>query len=148
MQHRLLLKTAIILFGACGLAFIRFFETSLFYDPLIDFYDGKFHTKPFPELKFWTYNLNLVFRYFVNSLISIGIIWYVFKNKNYVKFSILIYAIVFLSGLIAFWVIAHDIQSKDFMLLFYVRRFLIQPILVILLIPAFYFQKLNKKLIN
>lgn len=145
MKHKLLFKIAVIVFGACCLALIRFYETSLFYDPLIDFYNGRFHLKPFPELKFWAYNLNLTFRYLLNTLVSIGIIWYLFKNKTYIKFSVLIYIAVFIIGLITFWIIADNIQSKDFMLLFYIRRFLIQPILVIVLIPAFYFQKLNKK---
>ncbi len=145
MKPNKILKIGMLVLGAICLAIIRYFETKIFYDPLIDFYDGKFHTKPFPDLEFWIYNFNLIFRYVLNTGISIVIIWFLFKKKSYIKFSILSYAIFFVIGFLMFWIVAYDIESKDFMLLFYIRRFLIQPILLIILIPAFYFQKLNKK---
>ena len=59
----------VFLLGVIGFALIRFFETEIFYDPLIDFYDSKFFQKPFPELDIWLYNLNLLFRYVLNSAI-------------------------------------------------------------------------------
>jgi exosortase F-associated protein len=131
--------------GVCCLAAIRYFEKSLFYDPLNTFYHGDFLDNPFPNLDFWIYSLNIGFRYILNTIISLLLIWIVFKSKNYLKFSVLLFILLFVIGLALFWIVKQDIVSEHYMRLFYIRRFLIQPILVIILIPAFYFQQLNKK---
>lgn len=138
----------IILFilGVFAFACIRFFENEIFYDPLITFFDSKFELKSFPELNIWLYNLNLFFRYSLNTIISLVLIWISFRNKSYLKFSIILYTILFVICIILFWIVAYDIQPKSYMTLFYIRRFLIQPLLVIILLPAFYFQKIQKKL--
>lgn len=127
-------------------ACIRFYENEIFYDPLILFFDGKFQLKSFPDLDVFLYNLNLLFRYSLNTTISLILIWVSFKNKGYIKFSVLLYVILFVICVILFWVVAHDIDAQSYMVLFYIRRFLIQPILVIVLLPAFYFQQIQKKL--
>ena len=136
----------VFLLGVIGFALIRFFETEIFYDPLIDFYDSKFFQKPFPELDIWLYNLNLIFRYVLNSAISLILIWVSFQNKDFIKFSFLLYSILFVICIILFWLVTYDIQPKSYMVLFYIRRFLIQPLFVIVLLPAFYFQQIQKKL--
>lgn len=138
------LKIVIFAIGICGFALIRLFESELFYDPLIPFYKNTFSQESFPDLKGLLYSINLGFRYLLNTLISVGLIWVAFMNKSYVKFSILLYALLFIVGLISFWIIAQGIKPDQYMTLFYVRRFLIQPLLVIILIPAFYFQNINK----
>jgi exosortase F-associated protein len=124
---------------------VRLFEKKLFYDPLLDFYQGDFLDQPFPDLEFWRYNLSLTFRYLLNTSASLFMIWVVFKSKNFIKFSLLLFAVLFVIGILLFWFIQHNIDSEHYMRLFYVRRFIIQPLLVIILLPAFYFQKLNKK---
>lgn len=140
-----LLKIIWFTIGLIGLICIRLFENSLFDDPLIRFYDNDFQNMPFPNLESWQYTFNIGFRFLLNSTISLFLIWIAFRNKNFIKFSILLYSVLLVFGLISFWWVAHDIQPKDYMVLFYIRRFLIHPILLIVLIPAFYFQKLNRK---
>ena len=125
-------------------ALIRFFETELFYDPLISFYKSNFSQKSFPEIEAWRYYLNLSFRYALNTGISLILIWVSFQNKSYIKFSLLLYTVLFVIGIIAFMFTVHNIKIENFMTLFYIRRFLIQPLLVIILLPAFYFQNINK----
>lgn len=132
-------STGILLF-----AFIRLFQNELFYDPLISFYKNSIRQDIFPDINILLYTINLGFRYLLNTLVSLGLIWVVFQNKSYIKFSILLYLLLFVAGLLLFWVIAYDIKPSSYMTLFYVRRFLIQPLLVIILIPAFYFQNINK----
>jgi exosortase F-associated protein len=131
--------------GVICLAAIRLFEKQLFHDPLLEFYHGDFLKRPFPDLNFWIYSLNLCFRYALNTLASLLIIWIAFKKWNYIKFSLLFYLIVFVTCFVLFWIIENNIDAEHYMRLFYVRRFLIQPLLVIVLLPAFYFQQLNKK---
>ena len=139
------LSLKILAFALCIFCFalIRFFETDLFYDPLISFYKNNFSQKPFPELVTWKYYLNLALRYLLNTSISLFLIWISFHNKSYIKFSVILYTVLFVIGITTFIYIEHDIQHENYMTLFYVRRFLIQPLLVIILLPAFYFQNIN-----
>lgn len=137
----------IILFilGVVAFACIRFFEKTIFYDPLFLFFEGEFQLKAFPDLDAWLYSFNLLFRYFLNTIISLVLIWVCFQSKSYIKFSILLYVIFFVACITLFQIVVHEIEPQSYMLLFYIRRFLIQPLLVIILIPAFYFQKIQKK---
>lgn len=136
----------VFIIGIFAFACIRFYENEIFYDPLILFFDGKFQLKSFPDLDVFLYNLNLLFRYSLNTIISLVLIWVSFKNKGYIKFSVLLFIILFIICIILFWIVAHDIDAQSYMVLFYIRRFLIQPVLVIVLLPAFYFQQIQKKL--
>jgi exosortase F-associated protein len=121
------------------------FENTLFYDPLIAFYKGNFQSSNFPELQFWKYSINLVIRFLLNAIISISLIWVLFLNQNYLKFSIFLFSVILLVGFALFWIFENNILTENYMKLFYIRRFLIHPILVIILIPAFYFQQLSSK---
>lgn len=128
-----------------GFVLIRLFQNDLFYDPLILFYKSNFQSATFPSVDFWTYNLNLLLRFGLNTILSLLIIWFWFEKKSYVVFSAVLYAVIFVLAMVAFWIVEHRISPEDYMKLFYIRRFLIQPILVIILIPAFYFQQITKK---
>lgn len=139
------LKILLFLSGILLFAFIRLFEKELFYDPLIEFYKSTFRQETFPDLNVLLYNLNLAFRYLLNSGISLGLIWVLFEDKNYIKFSALLFLVLFVLCISAFWIVAVNIEPNNIMTLFYIRRFIIQPLLVVVLIPAFYFQNINKR---
>lgn len=123
------------------LAGIRFFEHELFYDPLLDFFHGDFKSKPPPELDEWRLVLNTAFRYLLNTLISLLILFVAFRSAKTIKFSVFIYAVAFVSLMALFIWLVFDMGPENYFTLFYVRRFLIQPLLILLLLPAFYYQK-------
>ena len=58
----------------------------------------------------------------------------------------LLYAVLFLVLTLALVIIIKLYSPSFSILLFYVRRFLIQPILLILVLPAFYYHKKLTKL--
>jgi exosortase F-associated protein len=117
---------------------VRIFETSLFYDPLLDFF--KHTRKVLPEYNGLRLFGGLALRYFLNSIISLGILWLVFKDAQVVKLSAALFALFFvLLAALLFVVMAMD--DPGLLLVFYIRRFLIQPLLLILFLPAFYYQK-------
>ena len=119
------------------LILVRAFQTDLFYDPFIVYFKNDYLHLPFPEYKFGKLFLSFVFRYLINFIISVGIIYLLFQKK-YLKFSVKFYAIAFLVLLVLFFI---ALQFTDnYLFLFYVRRFLIQPLFVLVLIPAFYYQ--------
>jgi exosortase F-associated protein len=121
------------------LAAVRQYQDALFYDPLINFFKLSFASLPLPDLLAPKFYAHLTFRFFLNTLLSLGILWFLFKKWEIIKISALIYLLFFaaLMGLMALTMHISDVGNYQF--LFYVRRFIIQPLLVLLLIPAFYF---------
>jgi exosortase F-associated protein len=124
---------------------IRFFERELFYDPFLHFFKSDYQNKSLPNFDGFKLILNIFLRYLANTLLSIAIIYLLFQNKMHVKMASFLYLIVFVVLILVFYFLIFDSESPDYLLLFYVRRFLIQPILLLLLIPAFYFQKLTRQ---
>lgn len=127
------------------LACVRAFESRLFYDPLIGYYKTDFTSMPWPEIDMARLSLGMFLRYFANTALSLGIIYIIFKNGALVRFTALLYAIFFVVLIAAFFV-AWAFADDDKMLLFYIRRFIIQPIFLLLFVPAYYFQeRVSKK---
>lgn len=120
---------------------IRFFEDKLFYDPFLQFFKSDYQNKSLPNFDSFKLLLNLFLRYLANTLLSISIIYLLFQNKMHVKIASFLYLILFVVLITVFSFLVFGSDKPDYLLLFYVRRFLIQPVLLLLLIPAFYFQK-------
>ncbi|MFV0145247.1 exosortase F system-associated protein [Empedobacter falsenii] len=127
-----------------GLVLVRKFEDTLFYDPFIQYFHLVGYSK-FPDLDMAQLNASLMFRYLINTLLTVLIVWFIFWKKNYVKFSIIIMII----GLIVLLPIYNYLISTQFssgeMVFFYARRFLIQPMFLLILIPCFYYQEIQHK---
>lgn len=117
---------------------VRFFESRLFYDPLIEFFKNE--SKVLPDYNTIKLLLNLAMRYLLNTLISIGIIYLIFKDRAVIKLTTLLYALFFILLISAFSIIISS-EKVNLLLLFYIRRFIIHPIFLLLFIPAFYYQK-------
>lgn len=130
----------LLLFGL--LVLVRLFEAELFYDPLLSFFKQDYLNSKVPNIKLGKLILNTGARYFINTLVSLLILWVAFKDKDVIKFSVLLYvlAVTLLLPWMA-WLVANATPDSNYNVLFYVRRFLIQPLFVLLLLPAFYFHK-------
>jgi len=137
-----IIKIILLLFLTLLLLLIRHFEDLLFYDPLISFFEHDSSSScAIPELNSIKLFANVLLRYLMNSIISLAIIWVVFKDISIIKMSTIFYLLLFLLLLSCFSYLLFYTESKNFLPLFYVRRFLIQPLFLLVLIPAFYFQK-------
>jgi exosortase F-associated protein len=126
------------------LAGIRAYENQLFYDPFLVYFERDYKELPLPQFNSIQLFLGLLFRYFLNTIISLGIIYVIFREIELVKFASVLYVLFFLILIIAFYCIIYFYGNHNNLILFYVRRFLIQPILILLFIPGFYYQKINK----
>jgi exosortase F-associated protein len=131
--------TIVGLLAAC-LVFIRMFEDELFYNVLLDFFKKDHSTQPLPQFSTLKLVGNVTLRYILNSTLSLGILWFLFMDKGIIKISALLYAILFFILLILFLFLINSSSTGQHMTLFYVRRFLIQPLFLLILLPAFYFQ--------
>ena len=120
---------------------IRAFQDDLFYDPLIVYFKNDYLYTTIPEIDTIKFFVNIFFRYTLNTLISLGILWILFQKKTYLKFSTKFFGLAFLalSIVLMFFVITEF--RNGYLFPFYVRRFLIHPLFLFLLIPAFYYQK-------
>jgi len=139
-------KIGIILVLFMALAVVRLFEESLFYDPLLSYFKGGYlEENRLPLLEYWKLLGSISFRFWLNTVISLVVLYVAFGEISIVKFSLLFYALVYILLLGGYFYILFHYDPNHYLSLFYVRRFLIQPLFVILLLPAFYYQSQVKK---
>lgn len=136
-----LLNWLLISFCVLLLALIRFFETQLFYDPFIAYFKSDYLQLPFPDFSFLKLIFHTFLRYVLNAGLSLAIIFLLFKDVRLTKFASLLYVFLGFLLLIALTIMLFFFDEKSNFILFYVRRFLIQPLFLVLFVPAFYFQK-------
>jgi exosortase F-associated protein len=120
------------------LLMVRVLQKHLFYDPLLPFF--KSSKTELPVYDTARLFLGLAFRYMLNSLISLGILWLAFKDIQVVKLSCIL-MLVFFALLASALLIILNSSEPSLLAIFYIRRFLIQPLFLILFLPAFYYQK-------
>ena len=130
-----------ILFGL--LVLIRFFESELFYDPYLTFFENDYLYMDSPRREVLKVTAFTTIRYLLNTLISLGILFVFFKDKSIIKFSTLIYIVGYFMLILIYLYFVVNPKQEDYYLFFNIRRFLIQPIILILLLPAFYYHKLK-----
>jgi exosortase F-associated protein len=126
------------------LALIRYFEDSLFYDPYLQFFQNDYLYIDSPRRETLKLTLSTSFRYGLNTAISLAMLFIVFKSKSMLKFAGFIYLITYVFLLAAFLYFVVNPRQEDYYLFFNIRRFLIQPIILLVLLPAFYYHKLQK----
>lgn len=135
----------ILIFLLISLLFIiRAFESDLFYDPLIVYFQNDYLYTKMPEVNTWKLVVDILYRYTLNSLITIGIIQLAFDKKRFVKFAGFFLMLAFMILIFVFVFLVRNEFESGYLFPFYVRRFLIHPLFLLLLLPAFYYQKLNK----
>ena len=135
-----------ILFGL--LILIRFFENELFYDPYLSFFHNDYLYIDSPRREVLKVMAFTTLRFILNTIISLSILYVFFKDKSIIKFSIVIYVIAYLILILLYLYFVVNPKQEDYYLFFNIRRFLIQPIILILLLPAFYYHKLKGYLLN
>lgn len=146
MLHKLLknkqsLGLSVVLI--CLFIGIRAFENTLFYDPFLNYFKSEYASLPFPEITTLKLFLNLLFRYSLNSAVSIALLWVIFRDIDILKFSGLLYFVFGIILFVSFFLVLHFLGDESKMMVFYIRRFIIQPIFILLFIPAFYYQNKN-----
>lgn len=139
-------KTKVLLLLGCafGIVFIRLFEDQLFYDPFLQFFKQDFKNKTLPNFEGVKLFFGILYRYSLNSIFSLAILYILFKQIKLVRFATKLYIVFFTVLVFAFFGLLYFSEQSDFLILFYIRRFLIQPLLLILFIPAFYYQQISK----
>lgn len=136
-----LLKWIFVSLAIFGLIAVRMLEDVLFYDPFQAFFHLANKHAAFPDFDWIPLVLNYLFRFSLNLILSAAIIQLIFQNKQWTLQAIVLIVIVFL---ITFPIYLYCIYTKfevGYLFSFYMRRFVIQPLILLLIIPLFYYRK-------
>ena len=134
-------QVVVIIGAVIGFACIRFYENILFYDPLLVFFKGENTALPLPEMELMRLLWGYFCRFWLNTFLSFGVIFVLFRDLHLLRFAALIYGVFFVLLLLLFLILYWNNNPESNLFLFYVRRFLIQPVLLLLFVPAFFYQK-------
>ncbi|MDT0553265.1 exosortase F system-associated membrane protein [Urechidicola vernalis] len=125
------------------LFFIRGFEDVLFYDPFLLYFENDYLLAEFPSVDMWKLFLSILFRFSLNSIVSVLILKFVFSETVQLKFLIWLYIVFFIVCVSVFLIQVQSEFDNGYLFPFYVRRLLIHPMLLIVLLPV-YFVKRNR----
>ncbi|QXP71226.1 exosortase F system-associated protein [Polaribacter sp. R2A056_3_33] len=139
------LKIVLVFLLFVLLVAVRAFQTNLFYDPLIVYFKNDYLYTGIQNIVVWKLVVNMLFRYLINSVISLGIIWVLFERKEYLKFASYFLMIAFVILISVFVILIKNNFESGYLLPFYIRRFIIHPLFLLILLPAFYYQKLSNR---
>lgn len=140
---KLIVRVLIVCVGIGLLIGIRAYEQTLFMDPLIHYFKGEYHTAILPQVNTFQLIVDTTYRYLLNTICSLLILYGVFNNREVLRFSALIYGFLWVVLIGLYFTLWNLMEGNNLLItfFFYIRRFLIQPILLLLLLPAFYLYK-------
>lgn len=140
-----LLRTICLIVGVSGLFGVRILEDHLFYDPFLDYFKNE-NFGVFPQYDMGKLLLSYIFRYSLNVLFSFIIIQSLFKNKIWSQQAVVLMVLVFVLIFPIYIYCVYSNFAIGDLFSFYMRRFIIQPITLLLLVPIFYYRKYQDKM--
>ncbi|CAM2923131.1 exosortase F system-associated protein [Chryseobacterium flavum] len=141
-----ILNWFLVIAGICGLISVRVFEDRIFYDPFLNYFHEANKNIAFPEFEWRKLVTGHVFRFILNLLFSCLIIQGLFKNKEWTVQGAVLIIIVFIITFPVYAYCINDHFDIGYLFSFYMRRFVIQPLIILLVVPMFYYRKqLEKK---
>jgi len=136
-----ILSWLIVLAGIFGLVGVRMFEDQIFYDPFLNYFHEANKNIVFPEFEWGKLVFSHMFRFILNLIFSSIIIHFLFKNKEWTIQGALLITIVFAITFPIYIYCIYDRFEMGYLFSFYMRRFVIQPLILLLIIPLFYYRK-------
>ena len=129
------------IFGICGLIGIRMVESTLFYDPFLQYFREANKQLEIPDFVWSPLILHHLFRFCLNLIFSAIILQGFFNNKKWTIQGIVLMILVFAITFCIYLYCLHSDLEIGYLFTFYMRRFVIQPIILLLIIPLFYYRK-------
>ncbi len=91
----------------------------------------------------WHFIANRSIRFFLNDGLAILLIYALFEERKYVVFAVWVQLVGFVFVLIPYFILKLKFPSYNGPLISFLHRLVLNPTLLLLLIPAFYYQKKN-----
>lgn len=118
---------------------VRYWETTLFYDPFLAYFKGK--TEGIPSFEWKPLIVSHLFRFFLNFIFSLAIIHFFFLNRQWtIQAGMVILALFFIIFPFYLYSIANELYFGE-LFTFYLRRMVIQPVMVLIMVPVFFYLK-------
>lgn len=136
-----ILSRFVVILGIFGLIAVRVFEDRLFYDPFLDYFHEANKNQHFPDFEWGKLMAGHLFRFFLNLFFSCLIIHFWFNNKRWTIQGALLMVIVFAITFPIYLYCISDRFEVGYLFSFYMRRFVIQPLILLLIIPLFYYRR-------
>ena len=131
--------------GILGLIGIRMVEGDLFYDPFLEYFHEANKQIAVPEFVWSKLITHHLFRFLLNLICSAIILQAIFNNKKWTVQGIVLMILVFAITFPVYLYCLHTELEIGYLFTFYMRRFVIQPIILLLIIPLFYYRKMLLK---
>lgn len=136
-----MLSWVLVILGIGSLIAVRLFEDRLFYDPFLNYFHEADKNISFPDFEWPTLILSHLFRFLLNLFFSCLIIQFWFNNKQWTIQGALLILIVFAITFPIYLYCISDRFEVGYLFSFYMRRFVIQPLILLLVIPMFYYRR-------
>ncbi|MCT2407813.1 exosortase F system-associated protein [Chryseobacterium antibioticum] len=140
-----ILNWLLVIAGICGLISIRVLEDKIFYDPFLGYFHEANKNIEFPQFEWGKLIIGHFFRFILNLLFSCLIIQSLFKNKQWTIQGALLITIIFVITFPIYLYCIYDRFDIGYLFSFYMRRFVIQPLALLLIVPMFYYRKQKGK---
>lgn len=136
-----ILNWFLVIVGVCGLFSVRILEDQIFYDPFLNFFHEGNKNISFPEFEWGKLIISHIFRFVLNLFFSCVIIHFLFKNKEWTAQGAVLISIIFIITFPIYLYCISDRFDIGYLFSFYMRRFVIQPLILLLIVPLFYYRK-------
>ena len=130
-----------VLAGFLGLIGVRMAEDAIFYDPFLKFFRAADDRAVFPDFEWVKLVISYIFRFSLNLLFSLIIVHFIFNNKKWTIQAAVLIMMVFAITLPVYLYCVYTRFEIGYLFSFYMRRFVIQPLILLLIIPLFYYRK-------
>lgn len=140
-------RILLLAIGGIGLFAVYFFQHYLDFHQLLQLKAPREldYSSNFSAVDPWTFSINKVFRYLLNDLFAMAIISGLFPERNYVRFALAVLLfglLVLVPSYIALY-LAQPVGLSS--LVGHLHRLVMNPVLMMLLIPAFFYQQKLKQ---
>jgi len=136
-----ILSWFLVFAGLCGLVGVRMLEDQIFYDPFLNYFHEANKNSTFPEFEWVKLIVGHVFRFLLNLFFSCVILHFLFKNKEWTVQGAILISIIFAITFPIYLYCIYDRFEIGYLFSFYMRRFVIQPLILLLIVPLFYYRR-------
>ena len=136
-----ILNFILVFAGILGLVSVRFLEDKIFYDPFLEFFKADYKVAQVPDFIWGKLMLSHFFRFALNLIFSAIVVHFMFLNRKWTLQAVFLMAVAFLFFFPIYLWCLYSKMEIGYLFTFSVRRFVIQPIILLLIIPIFYYRK-------
>ena len=136
-----ILNFILVFAGILGLISVRFLEDKIFYDPFLEFFKADYKVAQVPDFIWGKLMLSHFFRFALNLIFSAIVVHFMFLNKKWTIQAVFLMVVAFLFFFPIYLWCLYSKMEIGYLFTFSVRRFVIQPIILLLIIPIFYYRK-------